>query len=334
MDTNKIYQRNVLELPWPIEDNSIDCCVTSPPYWGLRDYNNQEQIGLEKTPEEYVQKLVSVFNEVHRVLKPAGSLWLNLGDSYAHNGAAYHNGKSTLIGRKQGEEMGQAKRFVKQGAGLKPKDLVGIPWMVAFALRSAGWYLRQDIIWNKPNPMPESVTDRCTKAHEYIFLLSKSANYFYDHEIIKEACKNPEDDARRIAAQTDKNKNTPDHLRNGIRPRSKFGNRDGNLNGLHSGNDYFNLEKANKRSVWTVPTIPFAEAHFATYPEKLITPCILSGCPKDGIVLDPFFGAGTTGLVALSHGRKFIGMELNTEYIAIANKRLKQKFGMFYTVTP
>lgn len=341
MQTNRIIQYNVLHTPWPLDDNSVDCCITSPPYWGLRDYKNPDQIGLEKSPEEYVHKMVQVFSEVYRVLKPSGTLWLNLGDSYAHNGAAYHNGKSTLIGRKQGEEMGQAKRFVKQGNNLKPKDLVGIPWMVAFALRSAGWYLRQDIIWSKPNPMPESVKDRCTKAHEYIFMLSKSQKYYYDAAAIRDTA----------AASSIKRWNQDLELQEGSDrvpgktngkmkavggPKSdKQRGHSRRHNGFNDRWDKMTTEEqmsfgANKRSVWTVCTKPFPEAHFATYPEELITPCLLAGSPARGVVLDPFMGAGTTALVALSHGRQFIGFELNPDYIAIANKRLKQKFGMFY----
>jgi DNA modification methylase len=341
MKLNKILQRNVLDTPWPLEDNSVDCCVTSPPYWGLRDYKDRDQIGLEKSPEEYVQKMVRVFNEVYRVLKPTGTLWLNLGDSYAHNGAAYHNGKSTLIGRKQGEEMGQAKRFVKEGVGLKPKDLVGIPWMVAFALRSAGWYLRQDIIWAKPNPMPESVTDRCTKSHEYIFLLSKSHKYYFDQDAIRVPLKDKS--IARLAQDLEHQKGServPGKTNGNMKAvggpkKDKQRGHSRRHNGFNDRWDKMTTEEqmsfgANKRSVWTVSTKPFQEAHFATFPEELITPCILAGCPKDGVVLDCFMGAGTTALVAMSHGRKFIGFELNPEYIAIANKRLKQKFGMFH----
>jgi DNA modification methylase len=342
MELNKIHQRNILDTPWPQEDNSIDCCVTSPPYWGLRDYNNPDQIGLENSPEVYVHRMVKVFSEVKRVLKPTGTLWLNLGDSYAHNGAAYHNGKSTLIGRKQGEEMGQAKRFVKEGSGLKPKDLVGIPWMVAFALRSAGWYLRQDIIWSKPNPMPESVKDRCTKAHEYIFMLSKSQKYYYDAAAIRDPASpssilrwnqdlEQQEGSDRVPGKTNgKMKAVGGPKTDKQRGHSR------RHNGFNERWDKMTTEEqmsfgANKRSVWSVSTKPFAEAHFATFPEELITPCILAGCPKEGIVLDPFMGAGTTALVALSHGRKFMGFELNPEYIQIAEDRLKQKLGMFYT---
>lgn len=335
MEANKIYQHNVLETPWPIEGSSVDCCVTSPPYWGLRDYGVDGQLGLEKSPEEFVENMVKVFTEVHRSLKPTGTLWLNLGDSYAHNGAAYGSQKSTLIGRKQGEEMGKAKRFVKEGLGLKPKDLIGIPWMVAFALRAAGWYLRQDIIWSKPNPMPESVTDRCTKSHEYIFMLSKNEKYYYDAASIKTPAKNPDDDIRRIASATINGKSAPDDIKNGIRKTEKQRGHSRRHNGFNDRWDNMTVEEqqsmgANKRSVWNVSTKPFAGAHFATFPEDLILPCILAGCPKGGTVLDCFMGAGTTALVAKSNDRDFIGLELNPEYIQMAEDRLKQNFGMFH----
>jgi len=341
MQINQIIHYNVLNTPWPLEDNSMDCCVTSPPYWGLRDYNSPGQIGLEKSPEEYVQKMVAVFNEVYRVLKPTGTLWLNLGDSYAGNGGQFGSKKSTLHGRRAGEvEFGAATRFKKKG-DLKPKDLVGIPWMVAFALRAAGWYLRQDIIWSKPNPMPESVKDRCTKAHEYIFMLSKERQYYYDAAAIRDAaaassmkrwsqdieCQKGSD---RVPGKTNGKMKAV-----GGPKKDKQRGQPVRHAGFNESWDKITTEEqmsfgANKRSVWNVATKPFPEAHFATYPEELITPCILAGCPAGGIVLDPFIGAGTTGLVALSHGRQFIGFELNSDYIAIANKRLKQKFGMFY----
>jgi len=336
MHINRILPYNVLNTPWPLPDNSVDCCVTSPPYWGLRDYGVHGQLGLEKTPEEYIEKMVKVFDEVWRVLKPKGTLWLNIGDSYAGNGGQYNSVKSTLQGRQPGEiEFGADKRFKKKG-NLKSKDLVGIPWLLAFALRNAGWYLRQDIIWYKPNPMPESVTDRCTKAHEYIFLLSKSAKYYYDQEAILEPV-SPNTHAR-----------LSQNLQNQIGSSRAYGGKKNNVNmkavgrkladvgnGIKNNGSFDNAmaimpKVRNKRSVWTIATESFSEAHFATFPEKLILPCILAGCPKDGIVLDPFIGAGTTGLVAMSHGRKFIGFELNPDYIAMANKRLKQELGMFY----
>jgi DNA modification methylase len=328
MELNKIYNENCLTGLKNLPDNSIDCCVTSPPYFGLRDYGNDEQIGLEETPELFVAKMVEVFAEVKRTLKKEGTLWLNLGDSYCHT-VDSHKTKSDKQKSNKGADWDMIKR--KFEGTLKTKDLIGIPWMVAFALRSSGWYLRQDIIWHKPNPMPESVTDRCTKSHEYIFLMSKSQRYYYDADAIKTDSKNPVDDIRRMEEQTWDNKNTPDKLRNVIRPKTKstFGNRNGELNGLHSGKPYYAVEQANKRSVWTVNTMPYSEAHFATFPERLITDCIKAGCPENGIVLDPFMGAGTTALVAKKLSRNYIGFELNPAYIKIAEKRLYKEIGMF-----
>jgi DNA modification methylase len=349
---NKIHQYNVLNTPWPLEDNSVDCCVTSPPYWGLRDYGVVGQLGLEKTPIEFVDRIVKVFEEVKRVLKPEGTSWLNLGDSYNGSGKGGNPEGSIwsgFVGNKDREA--QAKQKKTDVKGLKPKDLVGIPWMVAFALRSAGWYLRSDIIWAKKNCMPESVTDRPTRSHEYIFLLSKSAKYHYDHEAIKEPALYDADGtgtAARKARQKEINKSMPDAQRAGIRPA---GFKDAEkMNGKHSEkqrghsrrhngfNDRWDkmtheeqcTGMRNKRDVWTVSPAQFPEAHFATFPEQLITPCILAGCPKDGTVLDPFMGAGTTALVAKSHGRNYIGFELNPEYITIAENRLKKEFGMFH----
>lgn len=346
MYRNKIVEYNVLNTPWPLDDNSVDCCVTSPPYWALRDYGVKGQLGLEKTPEEFMERIVTVFEEVRRVLKPQGTLWLNIGDSYASQSKKRTEKQATAKSTIAGSLVSQYSILEQQSkivAGLKPKDLVGIPWMLAFALRSAGWYLRQDIIWHKPNPMPESVTDRCTKAHEYLFLLSKSSRYYYDGDSIREAAKNLDDDKRRIAAQTEENKNVPDHLRNGIRPRKikvpgGWDTAEGSHATIHRtgrteaeyATDIVLKEGKNKRSVWTVSPEPFPEAHFATFPEALIKPCVLAGCPTGGLILDPFMGAGTTALVSMSHGRDFIGFELNPKYIAIANNRLKSKFGMFY----
>jgi DNA modification methylase len=318
---NIIYNQDCIDGLSKLPSKSINCCVTSPPYYGLRDYGHEDQIGLEEIPEQYIQKLVEVFRAVKRVLKDDGTLWLNLGDSYNGSGKAGNNPEyqkiHTAFGKKEKKE-----RFGKPTKipNLKPKDLIGIPWMVAFALRADGWYLRQDIIWHKPNPMPESVTDRCTKAHEYIFLLSKSAKYYYDHEAIKEKCVNGDPTPPRGSNGT----NTPNKGR-----RSTFGNRGGLLNGLHSGNEYTPLEYANKRSVWTVNTKPFKDAHFATFPQDLIAPCIKAGCPENGIVLDPFMGAGTTAVVARKLNRNYIGFELNKEYVGIANKRIAKTLGMF-----
>ena len=289
-----------------IPDKYINTCVTSPPYWGLRDYGVAGQIGLEKTPEEYVNKIVQVFREVRRVLRDDGTLWLNLGDSYAASGAdrtaEQIAGKSCkLTGIKSALAAGKQQNKVV--GKLKPKDLVGIPWMVAFALRADGWYFRQDIIWHKPNPMPESVKDRCTKAHEYIFLLSKSQKYYYDQEAIREP-DNPDGRKQTIRKQTDRYNN--------------------NLLNTFQDNEHQRWTGTrNKRSVWTVSTKPFPGSHFATFPPDLIEPCILAGSPKDGIVLDPFFGAGTTGIVSLKNGRYYIGIELNPEYAEMAENRIK-----------
>ena len=291
---------------------SVHMCVTSPPYWGLRDYGVARQLGLEKTPQEFVENMVGVFREVKRVLKNDGTLWLNLGDSYAgswgNQSRKEHRGKQRAVTKEQIQDFrpyGNLEGATKTGSrertpGLKPKDLVGIPWRVAFALQADGWYLRQDIIWHKPNPMPESVTDRCTKAHEYIFLLAKSPKYFFDHEAIKEASAHPH-----LAGKMQKvNYSDNTTLRN-----------DGNRVVTRG-------PTRNKRSVWTVTTKPFRGAHFATFPQDLIEPCILAGSAPGNTVLDPFFGAGTTGLVAKKHGRNYIGIELNPEYAAIAAARI------------
>ena len=296
-ELNKIYRGDNRETMrgWP--DGFVNCAVTSPPYWGLRDYGVSGQLGLEATPDAYVRSMVEVFREVKRVLRDDGTLWLNIGDSYASDFKGSGGpSKKQLSNAGSRYEMSQ-----RLNHGVKPKDLVGIPWLVAFALRADGWYLRSDIIWHKPNPMPESVTDRPTKAHEYLFLLSKSAQYCYDHEAIKE---------KAVFADS------------GIESVER-GDFNGNTNALE-GREAFRAitETRNKRSVWTVNPKPFAEAHFATFPEDLIKPCILAGSPQGGVVLDPFMGAGTTGLVAAKYQRNFIGCELNPEYVAIAEKRI------------
>lgn len=369
MEINKIHLSDALAGLKTLPDNSINCCVTSPPYFGLRDYgtakweggdpdckhfrneknNNSntvqkivdggisdaiykkicnkcgavridDQIGLEKTPDEYVEKIVQVFQEVKRVLKPEGTLWLNLGDSYNGSG-----------GLKEGQPKYPGRNVTK----LKPKDLIGIPWMVAFALRNDGWYLRQDIIWGKLNPMPESVTDRCTKAHEYIFLLSKAQKYYYDYKSILEPAaydgrkdtvyKGGEKDVSCFKHERWKNKITPGSGGTGFKGHSGNYGPDGEL----LCHDIDGIPARNKRSVWTVSTKPYKEAHFATFPEKLIVDSIKAGCPEGGIVLDPFMGAGTTALVARKLNRNFIGFELNQKYIDMANKRLYDELGMF-----
>lgn len=335
---NTITQGDCIEGLKQLADNSVDCCVTSPPYYGLRDYGHDGQIGMEETPEAYVAKLVGVFEEVRRVLKPEGTLWLNLGDSY--------NG----VGRKTGLTENSPKQKTNRGAttqrkqlvmGLKPKDMIGIPWMVAFALRSEGWWLRQDIIWAKKNCMPESVTDRCTKSHEYIFMLSKSAKYYYDQDAIKEPALYDVDGTgtqARKARQKEGAKSEPTEERAGIR---KAGMKDATaMNGKHKQDGhgqrhagfnerYEDIGMRNKRDVWTISPAQFPEAHFATFPEEIPAICIKAGCPVDGIVLDPFMGAGTTAVVARKLNRNFIGFELNPEYIKISERRLKQELGMF-----
>ena len=314
-----ILQGDCREVLKTLPDNSINMCVTSPPYYGLRNYktavwsggdptcehiekvaahggeradrdqagntfyykgtcqkcgatSEDHQIGLEETPEEYIAQLVEVFREVKRVLRDDGTLWVNIGDSYHNHRSGESYVKQSFANNRQDLPTSSPSRN-KKLVGFKNKDLIGIPWMLAFALRADGWYLRQDIIWHKPNPMPESVKDRCTKAHEYIFLLSKSKNYYFDHEAIRE----------------------PTVADNDMR---------------------------QKRSVWTVNTKPYREAHFATFPTELITPCIQAGCPKDGMVLDPFGGSGTTGYVADKLGRNATLIELNPQYIEIAENRI------------
>ena len=293
---------------------SIQCCVTSPPYFGLRDYGHEGQIGLESTPDEYVQKMVEVFREVRRVLKDDGTLWLNLGDSYSQGG----NGGGAK-GTKQGTNVG-ALLPPKKTAGFLPKNLLGIPWRVAFALQADGWYLRQDIIWHKPNPMPESVQDRCTKAHEYLFLLSKSPTYHCDMAAIAEASVDPIGSAKRYESAC-----------GGEKARAPVGDSGIDTRTSPEGMREFDGTR-NKRSVWTVATQPFKEAHFATFPPALIEPCILAGCPVGGTVLDPFGGAGTTGLVADRLQRHALLIELNPAYADMARSRIHGDAPLFAEV--
>ncbi len=271
--TVRIETGDCLEVLRCMAEASVDCCVTSPPYFGLRDYGHAGQIGIESTPTEYIARLTAVFSEVRRVLKDEGTLWLNIGDSYASSPTGSDSVKSGLEGGKRTQVEG-GKRQNKIVDGLKPKDLIGIPWRLAMSLQADGWYLRSDIIWHKPNAMPESVKDRPTNTHEYVFLLSKSQRYFYDHAAIAEG-------------------------------------------------------SGNKRSVWSVPTKPYKGAHFATFPPDLISPCIQAGCPLGGTVLDPFGGAGTTGLVADALGRDSLLIELNPEYSSIARGRIAAQAPLF-----
>jgi DNA modification methylase len=303
-----------------LPDRCVNTCVTSPPYFGLRDYGHAGQIGLEQTPDEYVAKLVDVFREVRRVLRDDGTLWLNLGDSYANVGKWGGSSGGKHVEALHGDTgIGRGKR--DYGAGLKNKDLIGIPWMVAFALRADGWYLRQEIIWHKPNPMPESVTDRCTKAHEQLFLLSKSASYFCDMEAIKEDAVGG---AKGSNFHTGK---TGEHQlgRASTKPRESKKRGDFNAKpGTPEGREPFRAvtETRNRRSVWTIATRPYKGAHFATFPPDLVEPCVIAGCPPGGVVLDPFGGSGTTAGVALRNGRNAILCELNPEYAALVDARI------------
>ena len=297
-----------------IPDASVHCCVTSPPYWGLRDYGHDGQIGLESTPDAYVARMVEVFREVRRVLRDDGTLWLNLGDSY-FNTSPGSGGKCVLAGA--GKAMTEARYHNANrdfaGTGIKPKDLVGIPWMVAFALRADGWWLRQDIIWHKPNPMPESVRDRCTKAHEYVFLLTKSERYYYDAEAVSE----PSADPGRVRNDS-------------VGGASHVERQQHSLGGVVSG-----YLTRNRRSVWTITTKPYSGAHFAVMPPDLVEPCIKAGCPEGGTVLDPFAGSGTTLAVAAELGRNAIGCELNPEYIELAERRIlasRQSVALFEAI--
>jgi len=334
---------------------SVHTCVTSPPYFGLRDYGVDGQMGLEATPDEFIAGMVEVFREVRRVLRDDGTLWLNLGDSYGAVGGNTYAGFNERYsgtggaGSKQDQTLdGVTDR--KIATGLKPKNLLGIPWRVAFALQSDGWYLRQDIIWHKPNPMPESVRDRCTKSHEYIFLLSKGPRYYFDADAIAEGLA-PASVARLaqdVEAQAGSHR-VPGKTNGAMKAVGGKGNRktfrgggaytsgqsfdnSGRVENDSVGNAPNETGKRNKRSVWTVATQPFKEAHFATYPPELIEPCILAGAPLGGLVLDPFGGAGTTGLVADRLGRDALLIELNPEYAEIARKRLTGDAGMFAQV--
>ena len=286
---------------WAAEGVKAQTCVTSPPYYGLRDYGHDGQIGLEETPEEYIKAMVEVFRCVWDVLEVDGTLWLNIGDSYAGSG----KGPAGNLGATNDERnMTHTKASSFVPTGCKPKDLIGIPWMLAFALRADGWYLRQDIIWHKPNPMPESVQDRCTKAHEYIFLLSKSQKYYYDIDAIKEKAINAG--------------NLSDSF------KGKQGSANYQVQSGGEGSDKKIYDLKNKRSVWTVNTKPYAGAHFAVFPSDLIEPCIMAGAPVGGVVLDPFMGSGTTAQVAQSLGRQYLGCEINPDYKELQDKRISQ----------
>ena len=312
----ELHQGDVIERLSQMAPQSVHTCVTSPPYWNLRDYGVDGQIGLEKTPQEYVEKMVDVFRAVWPVLRDDGTVWLNMGDSYAGSMKGYMgNGKwadrSTV---KQGTNEGSLgiPPTNPKDIGLKPKDLCGIPWRLALALQDDGWYLRSDIIWHKPNPMPESVTDRPTKSHEYLFLLSKKQKYYYDHEAIKEPVT-----GNAHAGRKDEQ----------LSP--KYGKNDmgGHNNRAGTYRNYYQPDSRNKRTVWTVVTKGYPEAHFATFPPDLIKPCILAGCPVQGTVLDPFMGSGTTAIVAQQNDRRWVGIELSKEYCKMAERRILKEAG-------
>jgi DNA modification methylase len=320
----------------------VQCCVTSPPYFGLRDYGHPGQIGLEKTPAEYVAALVEVFEGVRELLADDGVLWLNLGDSYANDAKWGGSSGGKHVQALHGNTgIGRGKKET----GLKPKDLVGAPWRVAFALQEAGWYLRQDVIWHKPNPMPESVTDRCTKAHEYLFLLTKSERYYWDAEAMKEDATGalPGNVSHKHTAKYEDSGDEKHRTKAGLvayaqRQRSKrdsFKRDDskraevipGQTVGTHRADrdeSEYDTGRRNRRSVWTVATQPYAGAHFAVFPAALIEPCILAGSRPGDLVLDPFMGSGTTAQVAQALGRQWIGCELNTEYAPLQQARTAQ----------
>jgi DNA modification methylase len=305
-----------------ITSESIQTCITSPPYFGLRDYGHDDQIGAETSPSEYVEELVTIFREVRRVLKDDGTLWLNLGDSYnsphsGGHGATGGRDKSTLSGPLP--PVGSLSPKRGHDGELGPKQLLGIPWRVAFALQADGWYLRSDIIWAKPNPMPESVLDRCTKSHEYLFLLSKSPRYLFDSGAISEAASTGWNGSNFDTGKT------AEHQLQRMQPRfggAKYGDSEDPRHATKSGNEYEPDGRRNKRDVWTIGSQLFAGAHFAVMPEALVEPCVLAGSREGDTVLDPFAGSGTVGVVALRHQRNFTGIELNPEYAQMARNRI------------
>ena len=326
-----------------LPDESVHCVVTSPPYFGLRDYGHEGQIGIEDSPQEFVAALVEVFREVRRVLRSDGTAWVNLGDSYSQSGKGGNpegSEWSGFVGNKDREASAKPRPMNAKSFGMKPKDLVGIPWRVAFALQADGWYLRQDIIWHKPNPMPESVRDRCTKSHEYIFLLAKSMRYYFDQLAIMEplASSSVSRLAQDIASQKGSDR-VPGKTNGTMKAVRRSGNKERKAatergcprDGV-DGSIPWEGSIRNKRSVWTVTTQPFKEAHFATFPPALIEPCILAGCPPGGVVLDPFGGAGTTGLVADRLQRDAILIELNPAYADMAERRIRNDAPLFESV--
>lgn len=336
--------RDVLKT---LPEKSVQCCVTSPPYFGLRDYGHDSQIGAEPTPDEFAAELVAVFRDVRRVLKDDGTLWLNLGDSYSGaghgGGGSFEKERNWRVGNPDKNNGSSNRDGLGRVSGIKPKDLIGIPWRVAFALQADGWYLRQDIIWAKPNPMPESVTDRCTKAHEYIFMLTKQAKYYYDQDAIKEPM-SMSSVARLLQPGLDDQAGyarVPGKTNGNMKAVGKIDKQRGHgrrHDGFNARWDAMEKQEQcsgmrNKRSVWTVATRPFKESHYATFPPSLIEPCILAGCPVGGMVLDPFGGAGTTGLVADRLQRNATLIELNSAYATMARNRIDGDAPLFAEVT-
>lgn len=311
MIVDTIINRDALYALRELPAESVHCCVTSPPYYGLRDYGMDAQIGRENTPEQYIQRLVEVFHELYRVLRPDGTFWLNIADTYCSTGSKnIHSSPKNPKGRN-----GQQISINHYAQGCKHKDLIGIPWLLAFALRSDGWYLRSDIIWYKDNPMPESVKDRPTRSYEHIFLLTKEKKYYYDALAIAEPIA-PATAARYKCGNSSNSKYAGEVPGQGKSQR---------LNRARSGGYYADElipTVRNRRDVWRINTVPYKGGHFAAYPPKLAETCILAGCPKGGIVIDPFFGSGTTGLAAKNLDRHYIGIELNIDYCTLAKVRI------------
>ena len=311
LKTDTIINRDALYALRELPEESVHCCVTSPPYYALRDYGLDMQIGREDTPEQYIDRLTEVFRELRRVLRSDGTLWLNIADTYCGTGnKGYHADPKNPKGR-NGQQIARNNRV----SGCKQKDLIGIPWLLAFALRADGWYLRSDIIWQKENPMPESVKDRCARCYEHIFLFSKSKKYFFDYKAISEP----------IAPAT------AERLKRGMKGGNKYGKpvpgqpQPQSINRPREHGEIKDCDinpLRNKRDVWKINTVPFKGGHYAAYPPKLVETCLLAGCPEGGIVLDPFMGSGTTGMVAVQMGRHFVGVELNPEYTELAYKRI------------
>lgn len=336
MANHRILVGDCIEMMQTLPDQSVHTCITSPPYFGLRDYGVNGQIGLEASPREFIDSLVAVFREVRRVLRDDGTLWVNLGDSYASGGRG--GGGRYMAERGDGvwQGKGDATGWRSPPTGWKHKDLLGLPWRLAIALQDDGWCLRQDIIWHKPNPMPESIKDRCTKAHEYLFLLSKGPRYYFDKDAIREpaaasSVKRWSQDlasqagsSRQLAKNNGPMKAVGGSRRNSFARDTKYSNGQHGQTGQHRTDraDINYDETRNKRSVWTVATASFKGAHFATFPPDLIRPCVLAGAPRGGLVLDPFGGAGTTALVAMQEGRQSVICELNPDYAALAHHRL------------